>query len=216
MQLNEVSGANFESLTQDIFEKGWSVQHNVLDAGLLLGLRAELAQLSDEGELMRAGVGRGDDFQLAADIRRDKIYWLDGTTSAQSLLFHEMEQLRLRLNQKLFLGLFEYEAHYACYGKGAFYQKHYDSFRGEANRLISTVLYLNPQWQEGDGGELLIYSPNDEGILLETVAPTFGTLACFLSEEVPHEVRISATNRYSIAGWFRCNSSIGGAINPPE
>ncbi len=35
------------------------------------------------------------------------------------------------------------------------------------------------------------------------VLPESGTVALFLSEEVPHEVRAARRDRFSIAGWFR-------------
>jgi SM-20-related protein len=37
------------------------------------------------------------------------------------------------------------------------------------------------------------------------VAPRAGTLVCFLSERIPHEVLAAHVDRISIAGWFRRN-----------
>ena len=64
-----------------------------------------------------------------------------------------MEELRVSLNEKLYLGLFDYECHYAIYGAGAHYEKHLDALAGQKNRLLSTVVYLNSQWAAADGGE---------------------------------------------------------------
>jgi len=37
-----------------------------------------------------------------------------------------IETLRMGLNRALYLGLFDYESHYAIYGAGAGYTKHSD------------------------------------------------------------------------------------------
>jgi len=48
------------------------------------------------------------------------------------------------------------------------------------------------------------------------VLPQLGTLVVFLSEEFPHEVLAAQRDRYSIAGWFRVNSSTAQQIDPPR
>ena len=123
----------------------------------------------------------------------------------------------------LFLGLFDYECHYAWYPAGGYYRTHLDAFRGEDNRKVSTVVYLNDDWKPSDGGELVIHQPVDDQRLDDTtmyamariVTPRFGTMVLFLSEEFPHEVRTAARARYSLAGWFRINTSGSGAVDPP-
>ena len=110
----------------------------------------------------------------------------------------------------MFIGLFDYEIHFAHYPVGAFYKKHLDAFRcnrqqGQSNRVLSTVLYLNHAWQLGDGGELLLYAEDDDNKVLETILPECGRLVIFLSEKLPHEVLPAKRERKSIAGWFRVN-----------
>ena len=111
-----------------------------------------------------------------------------------------MDRLRLTLNRRLFLGLTELEAHFAHYPPGAGYRKHLDSFQTNNLRRISTVTYLNPAWRKGDGGELLIYK--DMRIIAQ-VPPLAGSLVCFSSTEIPHQVAVTHQDRTSIAGWFR-------------
>jgi len=72
--------------------------------------------------------------------------------------------------------------------------------------VLSTVLYLNRDWQPGDGGELLMFDDEDT-CLLEAVTPEYGKLIIFLSERFPHEVAIAHRERQSIAGWFRTQGS---------
>ena len=47
------------------------------------------------------------------------------------------------------------------------------------------------------------------------MTPSFGSVAIFLSEEFPHEVLPATRDRYSIAGWFRVNTSTADRIDPP-
>jgi SM-20-related protein len=119
-----------------------------------------------------------------------------------------MNQLKDGLNRRLFMGLFDFESHYAVYEPGAFYKKHLDSLHGSQNRILSTVFFLNPDWQENDGGELILYDESD--LPLEVVNPNIGTLVLFLSERFPHEVRPTMKTRNSIAGWFRVSNATHG------
>ena len=175
----------------------------VLPACLPPALSAALRQraVAVEGGMSRAGIGRGRSLNDA--VRGDAIRWLGQDDAAEAAYLAWMERLRLGLNRRLFLGLFDYEAHFAVYQPGAYYRKHLDAFPGASNRLLTTVYYLNPQWTPADGGELRIYDL--DGGLLENVAPEFGKMALFLSATHPHEVAATRQKRLSIAGWFRVN-----------
>lgn len=196
-----------DTLADALVRDGYLILSQILPDDLVSGLRKELQDLPDY-ELKAAGIGRLDDFQLNRQIRRDKIRWLDGSSPVQREFLAWMERVRLGLNERLFLGLFDYECHYASYAPGAFYKKHFDSFKhlanpAQPNRILSTVLYLNPDWCEGDGGELLLYDELDDQKLLRSLAPEYGKLVVFLSEKFPHEVAMANRERQSIAGWFR-------------
>lgn len=204
-----------ETVSQALAERGWWLGPDVVDRDLVRDLRADLEQLRANDELERAGIGRDLDFQLAERIRGDRIHWLSRSSRVQARLLAQMEALRLTLNESLFLGLFEFEAHYAHYPPGSFYRRHLDSFRGAANRIVSAVIYLNEDWREGDGGELVLYAESGDEVLA-TIAPMAGSMLLFLSEELPHEVLPAKRDRYSIAGWYRLNASIGNQIDPPR
>lgn len=203
-----------EELVDALVERGFYVGEAMIDAELCQALHAEVEGRAHQQALARAGIGRGSDFDTREDIRGDAIHWLDRETLAQRRYLDAMGELQQRLNESLFLGLFEYEAHLARYPAGAFYRRHLDSFRGRANRVVSTVGYLNPDWPEDGGGEMVIYAEQDPQRELTRVAPRAGTLVCFLSEQVPHEVLPTRQPRASIAGWFRRNASLGGVVDP--
>lgn len=205
----------FDAAAEALRDRGWWSGTRVLSDDLIATLRADLDELMAEDRLYRAGVGRDTDHQINREVRSDRVFWLTRRRPVQRLFLEQMEQLRLALNRRLFLALFEFEAHYAHYPPGARYIRHHDSFRGAANRIVSVVAYLTENWQPGDGGELRIYAEASDEVVA-TIEPRAGSLVLFLSEEFPHEVVPANADRTSIAGWFRLNSSIGGQIDPPR
>jgi SM-20-related protein len=170
------------------------------------------AQQLNPGDWQQAGIGRADQYTTNTAVRQDRIRWLQRDFAAEASYLGSMDELRLLINYELFMGLFDYECHLAHYPPGAFYRKHVDAFKGRSNRILTSVLYLNPDWQPNDGGELVLYA--DDGSVLETVLPKAGKLVLFLSERFVHEVLPGQRDRYSITGWFRHNNSIGGIIDP--
>ena len=192
-------------LAAELGEAGFSVAEGFLDpaevARLARGLRAQWK----DGRLRHAGIGRGPTFRIAPEIRDDRVRWLDPTTAthAERGYFERMEALRLALNQALYLGLFDFEAHLAVFPPGARYLAHLDRFASAPHRVVSTTLYLNDaDWSDEDGGQLRLYVDGDaEGRTVE-VLPRGGTLALFLSDRILHEVLPARRDRLSIAGWF--------------
>lgn len=203
---------NITILIDGLAEKGWAAVPDYWDAGLTARLLAELEAQDAQNGLTAAGIGKTGG--LAADIRTDRTRWLSPADPAAAEFLAGAETLRQALNQALFLGLFDYEAHYAVYQAGGFYKKHLDALRGQKNRVVSTVTYLTPGWTGADGGHLVLYGPQDQDQEIARILPQAGTMAVFLSEELPHEVLPPARPRASIAGWFRCNPSASGRVDP--
>ena len=204
----------FERIAADLAVRGWSVVEQALPAALATALEQEVRGARG-GDFQPATIGRQQDRTLNGAVRRDAIRWIDGDTAAQRDWLAWTTRLQTHLNRRLFLGLFSYESHFAHYPPGAFYRRHVDAFRGDANRVLSTVLYLNRSWRAQDGGELLLYPEAGEQPLLR-LTPALGTLAVFLSEAFPHEVLPAGRDRYSIAGWFRVNTSTASRVDPPR
>jgi SM-20-related protein len=210
----------FESISNDIIEKGYSIRPYALPNDLTSLLLQHIVELPSEN-FKRAGVGRTKDHQVNDFIRTDEISWIINDSQASCAWLNWTESLQAYLNRRLFLGLFSFESHFAHYAKGDFYKKHKDAFRGEGNRVLSVVVYLNKHWLPSDGGELVIYDKKSPASSVVdnskiTVIPSFGTIVVFLSEEFPHEVLPAKRDRYSIAGWFRLNNSISNNIDPPS
>jgi SM-20-related protein len=91
-------------------------------------------------------------------------------------------------------------------------------------RRVSFLLYLNTGWDAERGGELRVYAPLDEvaarrrrvegqgggmeiseaaGHVWQDVVPEGGTLVCFYSDSVEHEVKPTKVERQVIVGWLR-------------
>ena len=177
---------------------GYIVIKDAIDKKLCSDL---LKDAKSESSFKNAGISNTNDLHIDSTKRRDKTLWLDEDEACRSEYLAFSRELSQNLNKELYLGISYYEAHYALYEEGDFYEKHIDSFRGSKNRVVTTVLYLNEEWSDKDGGELVIYNEDDKEITKET--PNAGTLVLFLSDKFPHEVLVAKNKRYSIAGWFR-------------
>lgn len=204
---------DFDAIAERLRRDGWVLLTDGLDPGLALDLLADLHR-QPQADWRAAGIGRRDDHHGNDLIRRDSTRWLDGATAAQRRFLADAETLRLELNRRLLLGLFDHECHYARYEPGAFYRKHRDAFRGRSNRVLTTVSYLNPDWTDANGGKLVLYG--DDDVEITRILPRLGGLLIFLSEDFPHEVLPADRARFSIAGWFRCNTSTAHTPDPPR
>jgi SM-20-related protein len=185
-------------LVDDLAKQHYSIQPNMVPPALVQRLRATFRDRVDE--FRPAKVGRSDDSSLLPDIRNDEICWINNSSlrDGEAELFQIFEMLRLTLNRELFLGLTDFEAHYARYDEGHFYARHLDRFQADGARQISVVVYLNEDWVDADGGALRLYAdPHVD------VQPLAGTLVCFTSAEIEHEVLPAKRERTSIAAWFR-------------
>lgn len=207
---SDSADALFERIAQALSQQSWCVIPDALPVPLVSALTAQLSAATLP--LRAAGVGRGQEHQVATAVRSDAIHWIDGSTAAEQAWLQWAEALRLFLNRRLFMGLDSFESHFAHYAPGAFYSKHRDAFRGAAaqsgNRILSVVAYFNPQWQSEDGGALVLYDEAGE-LPLQEVSPHQGTLVVFLSADVPHEVLPARRDRYSIALWYRDRAAPG-------
>jgi SM-20-related protein len=196
-----LSDALQPNMIDGLVRHGWSQQNIFLPEDLTLALAAECRVLAGTGALEAAGVGRGQATAIRPDIRGDRILWLQaGQSAACDRYLKIMETLRVALNRTLYLGLEEYESHFAFYSPGASYLKHLDRFRDDDCRTVSVVIYLNQHWLPEEGGALRLHP---QGKCMEDIAPLGSRLVLFLSADMLHEVLPATRDRLSLAGWFR-------------
>jgi SM-20-related protein len=208
------SNDNLFSLIADgIYERGYSIMPTALPIALTDMLYTH-QQMMEADKFKNAGIGRGNEYIKNEFVRTDAISWITGESNAGKAWLDWVAELQNYLNRRLYLGLFSFESHFAHYSPGDYYKRHLDAFKGDSNRVLSLVVYFNSNWLPSDGGELVLYKDehDNEGI---KVVPLMGTIVAFLSEEFPHEVLAANRDRYSIAGWFRINTSVADRVDPP-
>ena len=148
----------------------------------------------------QAGIGALDQNIIKKSIRGDKTYWLNKDRDTELNDFWVLlAETKSTLNRYCYLSLSGDEFHLAHYPSGGFYARHLDQFDGRNNRMISMIIYLNENWQPGDGGQLEILDKNRE---LQLVDPIAKRCVLFKSDKVPHAVLKSFKDRYSLTGWL--------------
>ena len=180
---------------------GFALVDAFLHESTVAALAAQCRELHACARLQPAAIGRGEGRHVDIALRGDHTHWFDpaALSAAQSEYWSRMDMLRRGLNRSLLLGLHELEAHFALYPAGARYARHRDRFRDDDTRVLSTVLYLNPDWRERDGGALRLYCDT----VHRDIYPEAGRLVAFLSADFEHEVLPARRERISIAGWQR-------------
>lgn len=191
-------------LARGLERNGWCVVDDALDPAALAALAATCRSLAADGAMHAARTGHHVEAAPAPALRGDQVCWLaeGGANDAEVALLAGLEHVRAALNQRLYLGLADIEAHYACFAPGTGYRVHRDRFRDDDRRAVSLVVYLNAGWREADGGALRLYLDAARS-RHHDVQPLGGRIACFLSADFEHEVLPATRERLSIAAWFR-------------
>ncbi len=186
-----------EILINNLMKVGWHCEESFLDHGLC----DELASGSKSWK--SAEIGKGLNQTLLLNIRNDEISWIDphNASAPQKVFLEKMEVITTELNRELFLGIKEFECHFAKYQIGGFYKKHLDQHQESKSRILSCIIYLNSL---SEGGELVIYNKENKDLIDIKLNPSKGLLVCFLSDQIYHEVLpTSNEERLSLTGWFR-------------
>lgn len=194
-----------DQLLETLAQNGYASLPDFLSQETSAALLGELHTLYDAGKAHAAGIGLGKDYRVLPAVRNDSILWLDPASlpPAQLVYWQAIEDLRLRLNHRYFLGLTDFESHFAQYSPGGFYKRHLDVFRGKSRRRISCVFYMNFHWSRADGGQLRLYLAGAQGETSVDILPLAGSLVVFDSQAIEHEVLPARRPRASLAGWMR-------------
>ncbi|STX27822.1 SM-20-like protein [Legionella beliardensis] len=187
-------------LLDQLCEQGFHISDHFLDEQTALILRNTALELAANHQFQAAKIGNQAHAAANNTIRSDKIFWLDEQSPNITPFWQVITQIKTLLNQQLYLGLEEFETHFALYQAGSFYRKHIDQFRSKHTRQVSFVYYLNPNWQDNFGGHLTLYNQQNE--IMISISPKWNRFICFLST-LPHEVHKTTKNRLSITGWMK-------------
>lgn len=192
---------SFEDLIASYIENKVGISEHFLSTDLANNLKQNLILLKQKSLLMEAGIGNSEKVSYDGAIRSDSIYWLDKkhNNAFENEFFAQIEAFIVYLNQSCYAGITGYEFHYSLYESGDFYLKHLDQFKNNPSRKYSMISYLNNNWKESDGGELLIHQLDNN----QKIAPTQGKTVFFKSDELVHEVLVTQNTRMSITGWLK-------------
>lgn len=136
---------------------------------------------------------------VVSNIRSDHILWIDEALPVAQQHLQLLETLSHEINRAFYTGIQNIEAHFACYRAGEFYALHRDNPQQKNNRVISTVYYLHPEWQDHWGGQLRLQDKNRQWHVID---PEPNRLVLFQSDLL-HEVLLSHEQRLSITAWLR-------------
>lgn len=92
-----------------------------------------------------------------------------------------------------------FNAKLAVTTSGSRYPCHIDNPVGNGMdvRKLTAILYLNPDWKDGDGGEIRLFVKDGEEVKKVDLSPVGGRLLLFWSDEIPHEVLPTASCEHS-------------------
>ncbi len=193
----------FNTLIDSFIENKVGIAEHFITDALAINLKNNLTQLYQQNQLQLAGIGNNAVAIQNKLMRSDVIYWLDRKHNDpfENEFFDLMDGFVSHLNDTCYTGITNYEFHYTLYETGSFYRKHIDQFRNDTGRKFSMIIYLNSNWQQGDGGSLCIHQNNTA----QNIAPINGRSVFFKSSEMEHEVLVTHKPRMSITGWLKTN-----------
>ena len=191
----------FDTIIDSYLENKVGIDNNFISRSLSNGLQDNILQLQRDEMMRNAGIGNREIKDPSQKVRGDKIYWMD----KKNPNVHEQAFLQLaeefieHLNRTCYTGINDYEFHYAVYEEGSYYKRHKDQFKNDDSRKYSLINYLNKDWLEEDGGQLLVYQEE----VVQKISPQSQTAVFFKSNEMEHEVATAHRSRMSISGWLK-------------
>jgi len=191
----------FNLLIDSYLDNKVGIDPGFLSKSLSDGLQQHLLELYQDNRMVAAGIGNNEVKDTLQQTRGDKIYWMDKshTNVFEQEFLQLIETFIDHLNNTCYTGINGYEFHYALYEEGSFYKRHTDQFKNDSGRKYSLISYLNENWLEEDGGQLLLYQ--EEGV--QQLLPRSCTAVFFKSDEMEHEVSRAGRSRMSITGWLK-------------
>lgn len=202
-QLEFIENPLFETIIENLLQQQYSIVNDFFPSEEVEDLRNSLLAKYEADRFKNSAIGNRTNEEIDKTIRGDFILWMDekNANEAEILFFKKINELINYLNKTCFLGILQSEFHYALYPTGTFYKRHLDTFQNDDRRKLSIVCYLNEDsWVSEDGGELTIYTENEELNIL----PLPGRMVIFESQILEHEVKIvNASERLSITGWLK-------------
>ena len=201
-----------DDIARQLHDSNHCVVDGMLGESRCAALQREVCALRQAGRLKASRLAGGRSGAMTSythsAVRGDLVSWFNGEEAEQGALPSYLlrvdtliDQLKPRLQQ--LQGITgRSNAMVACYpGGGARYVRHCDNScdAGSGNRCngrrLTAILYLNCDWQPGDGGELRLFEPfaPPGRPPLADVQPLADRVVLFFADyRVPHEARLTA------------------------
>lgn len=197
----------FESIIDGIMANGYGICDDFLDKTEIDNLLKTFSKRYQVGLFKEASIGKQSEVQKDLKIRGDEILWLENDSNdiSERVLLDRNHEFIDYLNRTCYLGISDSEIHFAKYEIGKFYRRHRDTFQAQKGRVLSVIYYLNKDWIPANGGNLIIYTQENNIEKPVIIAPLAGRLVCFESDKLDHEVTETFKERYSITGWLLNN-----------
>lgn len=217
----------FDSISRQLIEHmtqfGICVIDNFLGYQKGRAIYEEVEELYSSREYSKGGlvsdrlINNGNNLNSTTDpgaIRNDRVIWVDGKedncceinnliqtlssvviNSSTWSLYSNNELDKIVINKRT-------KAHVSCYpGNGTRYVRHVDN-PNDDGRLITSIYYLNENWDTKRQGGLLRMYPTGSNVVAN-IEPLFDRALFFWSDRRnPHEVLPAYRDRYAITVWF--------------
>ena len=193
--------AKFEELIEGFITNKIGISESFLSMPLAAALQQTLLRLKRDSRMIRAGIGNAVVKDKNQKVRGDKTCWIDTNSKniAEMEFLDTVRQFMVHLNKTCYTGLNACEFHYALYEEGSTYTRHRDQLKNDYNRKFSMIGYLNDDWIESNGGQLIIH--HDE--TTQEILPNNQKAIFFQSDIIEHEVAVANRPRMSITGWLK-------------
>ncbi|XP_065563318.1 egl nine homolog 1-like [Artemia franciscana] len=198
---------------QDLDRFGICVIDNFLGKDYADAILATTEDLYDSGVFREGEVVSNRWRQSTRTIRGDQITWVDGSERGAEAIGYLMAMVdsvimhakRIKNNGSLGNHIIQgrTKAMVACYpGSGSHYVKHIDN-PNKDGRCITSIYYLNKNWDSKEDGGLLRIFPNGWANQVADIEPIFDRMLFFWSDRRnPHEVQPAHRTRYAITLWY--------------
>lgn len=121
-----------DTIAVAIAKKGYYIADDVLLSVDINKIKHRFVELQEEEEQFeKAGIGKQVHYTIDKAVRGDFIRWIDDKDQLAPTynLFEKIQALISSLNRICFLGVKDFETHYAYYPKGGGYKIHRDRFK---------------------------------------------------------------------------------------
>ncbi|KAF9537303.1 hypothetical protein EC957_008491 [Mortierella hygrophila] len=220
---SDVDSSTFKVLTSDnaneLFHQGYTVLNNVLPLSTIQSVRQWATEMFKTGKMDKASGKHNDEDDpfREGNARGDYTIWVSPGSKfleVSSELKECVDWFSGRLHDDLakvvhLHGQAEYQLAYYP-PDSSHYERHRDSFPTDDKedvdqRRVTAIVYFNPDWKQGNGGELRIFDKGmgDEEEKEIDIAPLAARCVVFMSGVMDHAVMPAFEERIALTSWYR-------------